>query len=62
LGPAVVNMSQVPARILGRAATSGRIAAGMAVDMVALDPDLRVAWTMVGGQLPNPRPGSVRSP
>ncbi|CAN5625816.1 N-acetylglucosamine-6-phosphate deacetylase [soil metagenome] len=54
LGAAVVSVSETPARILGREATSGRIAAGMVADLVALDADLRVAWTMVGGQLVRP--------
>ena len=52
LGVAARSVSETPARILGRAATSGRIAAGMTADLVALDADMRVAWTMVGGRLP----------
>ncbi|MDQ3538388.1 MAG: N-acetylglucosamine-6-phosphate deacetylase [Actinomycetota bacterium] len=55
LPAAVVSVSETPARVLGRAATSGRIEAGMVADMVALDADLRVAWTMVGGRLPRSR-------
>lgn len=54
LGAAVVSLSETPARILGRAATSGRISVGMVADLVALDADLGVAWTMVAGQLVRP--------
>lgn len=57
LSVAVRSVSETPAMILGRAATHGRIAPRMTADLVALDADLRVAWTMVGGRMvPPPAP------
>lgn len=39
-----------PARVLGLSQACGAIAAGLAADLVVLDPDLRVVQVMVGGE------------
>lgn len=39
------------ARVIGLDAQKGQIAAGMDTDLVGLDTDLQVQWTMVGGRM-----------
>ena len=54
LEEAVRMASTYPAEFLGLADTFGRIASGYRADMVALDADLRVQSTWVGGALDAP--------
>ncbi|GAB6932944.1 amidohydrolase family protein [Calditerricola satsumensis] len=50
--PAAVAMaSLVPARKVGLAARKGSLAPGKDADITVLDPDLRCAFTLVGGRL-----------
>jgi len=51
LAEAVRMASTVPARVLGLSDSKGRIAPGFDADLVALDGDLNVAMTWVGGRL-----------
>jgi len=53
---AVRMASTVPARILGLAERKGRIAMEYDADLVALDHDLEVVTTWVGGQVVYSRP------
>lgn len=43
--------SQNPARLIGLAERKGRLASGWDADLVGLDSDLNVRWTMVGGRI-----------
>ena len=43
--------SLVPARKVGLAARKGSLAQGKDADITVLDPDLRCAFTLVGGRL-----------
>ena len=47
---AVGMATQTPAEIAGLEGI-GRLVVGARADLIALDPDLRVAWTMVGGRV-----------
>lgn len=49
LKDAVVMASQTPAQILGLA-NKGRIAAGLDADLVLMDEDFEVLWTMINGK------------
>lgn len=50
--PEAISMASTnPARLLGLASQKGRIEAGYDADLVALTPDLEVAWTMVAGDV-----------
>jgi N-acetylglucosamine-6-phosphate deacetylase len=51
LQEALATITSVPARLLGMGDRIGGIAPGMRADLVLLAEDLRVAWTMVGGQI-----------
>lgn len=51
LGDAVTMLSTTPARMAGAEATKGRLLPGFDADVVALDADLRVAWTMCRGEI-----------
>lgn len=51
LGPVVLMASATPARALGLQDRKGALVAGMDADIVALDGDLEVAATWVGGRL-----------
>jgi len=51
LADAVRMASTVPARVMGVDGRKGRIAPGYDADLVALDEELRVAMTWVGGQM-----------
>jgi N-acetylglucosamine-6-phosphate deacetylase len=51
LADAVRMASTVPARVLGLSESKGRVAPGYDADLVALDGQLRVALTWVGGRL-----------
>jgi N-acetylglucosamine-6-phosphate deacetylase len=55
LANAVRMASTVPARILGLEDRKGRIAPGCDADLVALDKDLNVMMTWVGGRMPHSR-------
>lgn len=55
LSDAVRMASTVPARVLGLSGRKGRIAQGYDADLVALDGDLGVAMTWVGGRPVHPR-------
>jgi len=55
LADAVRMASTVPARVLGLSERKGRIAPGYDADLAALDGDLKVAMTWVGGRLVHPR-------
>jgi N-acetylglucosamine-6-phosphate deacetylase len=56
--PEAVRMAAtVPAAVAGAGATKGRIAAGFDADFVALDWELGVAATWVGGRLAHASPG-----
>lgn len=47
---ALPTITTTPARLLGLAATRGRIAPGYAADLVLLTPELQVGVTIVGGE------------
>ena len=51
LAEAVRMASTVPAQVLGLSDSKGRIAPGFDADLVALDGDLNVVMTWVGGRL-----------
>jgi len=55
LADTVRMASTVPARVLGLSERKGRIAPGCDADLVALDSDLEVVMTWVGGRLVHPR-------
>lgn len=56
LADAVRMASSVPARVLGLDGRKGRIAPGYDADLVALDEELEVMMTWVGGRMVYPRP------
>lgn len=56
LAGAVRMASTVPARVLGQDSRKGRIAPGYDADLVALDEELKVAMTWVGGRIVYRRP------
>jgi N-acetylglucosamine-6-phosphate deacetylase len=51
LADAALMASTTPARVIGVSASKGRVAPGFDADLVALDSDLAVAMTWVGGEL-----------
>ncbi len=51
LAEAVRMASTVPARVMGVDGRKGRIAPGYDADLVALNEELRVAMTWVGGRM-----------
>ncbi len=56
LADAIRMASTVPARILGLEGSKGHIAPSYDADLVALDEELRVAMTWVGGRMLHSRP------
>jgi N-acetylglucosamine-6-phosphate deacetylase len=54
VGEALETMTATPARLLGLDGERGRIAPGLAADMVLLSPDLRVQTTIAAGEVVYP--------
>jgi N-acetylglucosamine-6-phosphate deacetylase len=59
LEEAVIMGSQTPARVLGLEGRKGSILSGKEADLIALDDEVNIIWTMVGGRVVYSRPGSI---
>jgi N-acetylglucosamine-6-phosphate deacetylase len=61
LAAALATITTTPAALLGLSHRRGRVAPGFTADLALLTPDLRVAKTIVGGQLVNDGAGAKKT-